>query len=101
MSNVWMDEKIHDKTWIKKKIKAKKAQSRPDIHIGKKGVTQQVLNEIENRLKREGVVKIRILRSAIETTGMDRRELARFVAEKLGVRLVEVRGRTFILAKES
>ncbi|RLG84566.1 MAG: RNA-binding protein [Thermoprotei archaeon] len=95
-----MDKKIHDQgTSTRELIKRKRAQSRCDVNIGKKGVTEQVLNEIKRRLELEKVVKVRILKSALQVTGMDRRSLAEYVARQLNARLVEVRGRTFILAK--
>ncbi len=99
MFTVWLDEKVYDKDKVWRGVKARKASHRCDVRIGKKGVSKEVLEEIENRLKREGVVKVRILKSALEATGLDRRGLARTVAEKLHAELVEVRGRTFILVK--
>ena len=69
----------------------------PDVIIGKKGVTREVLKEIDRRLKSKEIVKVRILRSGIESEGTDRREIAREVARALGARLMGVRGRTFVL----
>jgi len=94
-----MEEEIHDQGSQRSKIKEKKAQSRSDINIGKKGITDPVVREIKRRLEEEGVVKIRVLKSALTISGLDRREFARMVAEKTSALLVEVRGRTFILAK--
>ncbi len=74
-------------------------QGRADVVIGKRGVVEEVLREIDSRLKVKGVVKVRVLRSALEVTGMDRRGIAVYVAERLGAMLVDVRGRTFILYK--
>ncbi len=99
MSTMWMEEEIHDQGWQKSKIKEKKAQPRSDINIGKKGITDPIICEIIRRLEEEGVVKIRVLKSALTVSGLDRREFARMVARKTGALLVEVRGRTFILAK--
>ncbi len=99
MSPMRVEKKIHVQSETWEKVKRKRAQRRSDVNIGKKGVTEELLREIKNRLKREGVVKVRILKSALEVTGLDRRSLAKLVADKLGARLVEVRGRTFILAR--
>ncbi len=93
-----LEKKIYDQDWWEK-IKRKRAQTRSDINIGKKGVSAEVIKEIKRRLEKGEVVKIRILKSALEVTGLDRREIARRVAERTGSRLIEVRGRTFILAK--
>ncbi|WFO75837.1 YhbY family RNA-binding protein [Desulfurococcaceae archaeon MEX13E-LK6-19] len=97
---MWMEEKVHDKSpSIKELIKMKKASSKCDVNIGKKGITKEVIEEIKKRLERNKVVKVRILKSALVVTGLDRRSLAREVANRAGARLVEVRGRTFILVK--
>jgi RNA-binding protein len=74
-----------------KRVKARHA----DVRIGKNGLTEGVLKEIERRLKDHKVVKIKI---GIDVE--DRREFARDVAKKLNAKLIEVRGYTFILAKE-
>ncbi|HIC99386.1 MAG TPA: hypothetical protein EYP08_07100, partial [Pyrodictiaceae archaeon] len=36
-----------------------------DVQIGKKGIYEGVLKEIDRRLKEKGVVKVRILKSAL------------------------------------
>ncbi|ABM81413.1 YhbY family RNA-binding protein [Hyperthermus butylicus] len=72
-------------------------QGPADVIIGKKGLTEAVLKEIDRRLKEKGIVKVKALKSAIKVTGLDRRELAKTVAERLNARLLDVRGRTFVL----
>lgn len=99
MPNMWMEEKIHDQDMQEIKIIKKKAQPRSDVNIGKKGITHHIIHEIKRRLDKEGVVKIRILKSALIVSGLDRRKFAKEVARKTGALLIEVRGRTFILAK--
>ncbi len=70
----------------------------PDVIIGKKGVTEEVLREIDRRLELQEVVKVKMLKTAIVAEeGADRRGLARLIAERLGARLMGVRGRTFVL----
>jgi len=71
--------------------------SSADVRIGKAGVSEGVLSEIKRRLKEKGVIKVKMLKSALKVEGKDRFEIAKEVAEKVGARLVEVRGRTFIL----
>ena len=80
-----------------KRLKEEVQQGRADVIIGKNGVTQGVLDEIRRHLEDKGVVKVKALKTAIKSTGMDRRSLARHVAEKLGAWLLDVRGRTFVL----
>ncbi len=71
--------------------------SSADVRIGKAGVSERVLEEIKRRLKDKGVIKVKILKSALKVEDKDRFEIAKEVAEKLDAKLVEVRGRTFIL----
>ena len=79
---------------IREKIKRKKAEH-ADVRIGKNGLTEGVINEIKRRLKDHDVVKVKI---GIDVE--DRRAFAREVAEKVGAKLIEVRGKTFILARD-
>jgi len=72
---------------------------RADVIIGKKGVTEAVLLEIKARLEKKRVIKVKVLKKALEKEGMDRRELAKRVAEAVNAKLMGVRGRTFILYK--
>lgn len=72
-------------------------QSRADVIIGKRGVDDGVLREIERRLLDKGVVKVKALKTAVKSTGLDRRSLARLVASRLNAVLLDVRGRTFVL----
>jgi len=67
------------------------------VRIGKAGVSEGVLSEIRRRLKEKGVIKVKMLKSALKVEGKDRFEIAKEVAEKVSARLIEVRGRTFIL----
>ena len=67
------------------------------IHVGKQGVTESVLAEIKRQLEARKVVKVRLLKSCIEREGKTRRELARMIAEKVGARLVGIRGYAFVL----
>ena len=71
--------------------------SGPDVIIGKKGVTREVLREIDRRLEAKEIVKVKILRTGLEAEGAGRRDIAREVARALGARLMGVRGRTFVL----
>ena len=80
-----------------KRLKELVQQGPADVIIGKNGVTDGVLAEIRRRLEDKGVVKVKALKTAVKVTGMDRRELARHVAERLGAWLLDVRGRTFVL----
>ncbi len=78
---------------IREKVKRKR-EEHADVRIGKNGLTPQVIEEIRRRLKDHKVVKVKI---GIDVE--DRREFARQVAEAVNAKLIEVRGKTFILAE--
>ncbi len=80
-----------------KRLKELVQQGPADVIIGKNGLSEGVLREIDRRLKEKGVIKVKALKSALAVTGLDRRELARRVAEAVRARLLDVRGRTFVL----
>ncbi len=69
----------------------------PDVIIGKKGITREVLREIDARLERHEIVKVKMLKTSGVGPGRERREAAEYVARAVGARLMGVRGRTFIL----
>ncbi|MCE4617514.1 MAG: YhbY family RNA-binding protein [Desulfurococcales archaeon] len=75
-------------------------QRKAEINIGKRGLEKPVIEEIKKRLEKHGIVKVKILRTGIVASGLERRELARTVAEETGARLIGIKGRTFILAKK-
>ncbi len=75
----------------------RKIHGRTDVNIGKRGISEEVLSEIKRRIEREGVVKVRMLKGFLESLSIDRRSAASLIAERVGAKLVDVRGYTFIL----
>ncbi|HFC49393.1 MAG TPA: YhbY family RNA-binding protein, partial [Thermofilum sp.] len=69
------------------------------VRIGKSGLSQGVIKELDKALDVHGLVKVKMLRSFRETAELDRRTLAKKIAEKLGAQLVEVRGFSFVLKR--
>jgi RNA-binding protein len=71
---------------------------RVDVNIGKQGLTESVLKEIDRRLSSDEMVKVRILKSALAVEGIDdRKKFADILAQKLGASTIEVRGYTVVL----
>ena len=74
-----------------------KAQAlKSTVHIGKDGITATAVDEINKQLKRTKLVKVRLL-PALE---QERGEAAEALARACSATLVEVRGRTVVLASE-
>jgi RNA-binding protein len=66
-------------------------------HVGKNGVTPAIIDEISRQLKDNKLVKVKVLKSALE--GAPRDEIARQLAEKTGAELVDIKGNTVVLYK--
>ena len=85
---------------IKRRLK-EKMLGRADVNVGKQGLTESVLKEIDRRLSSEEVVKVRILKSALEVEGVDdRKKFAEVLAQKLSADAIEVRGYTVVLYRK-
>ena len=83
-----------------KELKKYCQQRKPDVRIGKAGISEGILREIDRRLKEQGIVKVKILKAAFDVEKKDRFQIAKEAAEKLGALLVEVRGKTFTIYRE-
>ncbi|RLI86380.1 MAG: RNA-binding protein [Archaeoglobales archaeon] len=68
------------------------------INVGKRGITEGLIREINKALEKHGVVKVRMLRNFRKIVGKDRREIAREIARHVDGKLVDVRG--FVLTFE-
>ncbi len=75
-------------------LRARAQRLRPTIHVGKDGVTQAVADELLRQLKKNKLVKVRLLQSSEG----DCAETATRLAAMSSSVLVEVRGRTVVLA---
>ncbi len=67
------------------------------VNVGKKGLTESLINEINLQLEKRGVVKVRMLRSF--RGDADRRELARMIEKRVRGELVDLRGFVLTLKK--
>lgn len=70
------------------------------VNIGKRGLTEGVLNEIDNVLRARGVVKVKLLKSFRESTGLTREEVAEMLAKALNAEVIGVRGFVIALRRE-
>jgi RNA-binding protein len=65
------------------------------LRVGKSGLSAGFLDELETALGRDGLVKVRLLRSSVAGTSPE--EMAETMAERTGAALVETRGNTAVL----
>jgi putative YhbY family RNA-binding protein len=80
---------------MKRHVRHKLKDENPTIWIGKDGLTLQLSSEIENQLEKKKMLKIKILKSALEHDTAQ--AIAAKSAEQADASLVEVRGHVFIL----
>lgn len=66
---------------------------KPILHIGKDGITETVLRTIGDAFNTREILKLKVLGGAPESA----RESGAMLAERLGVELVQVIGRTVVL----
>jgi RNA-binding protein len=82
-------------TKMKRHVRHKLKDEKPTIWIGKEGLTPQISKEIDTQLDKHKMLKVKILRSALQTETA--KIIASEAAEQADAALVEVRGHVFIL----
>ncbi|MFP3909692.1 MAG: YhbY family RNA-binding protein [Halobacteriota archaeon] len=65
------------------------------INAGKNGLTENLISEINSRLEKHGIVKVRMLRSF---RNEDKKKLAEEIASNVDGKLVDLKG--FVLTLE-
>jgi RNA-binding protein len=68
------------------------------LQVGKGGISEGLIEEARRLLKEHKIVKIRILRSALE--GATKIELANLFCERTGAGLAGIRGNTAVIFKK-
>ena len=82
-------------TRMKRHVRHVLKDENPTAWVGKDGFTPEVAKEIEKQLQTNKMVKVRILKSALQTETA--KTIATRAAEQTDASLVEVRGHVFIL----
>ncbi|MEM2105073.1 MAG: YhbY family RNA-binding protein [Candidatus Bathyarchaeia archaeon] len=82
---------------MRRRIKRELGMEKPTIWVGKSGASPEIVREISKQLEKNEMVKVKILKSALETATA--KQIASKIAGMAEASLVEVRGHTFILYK--
>jgi len=82
---------------VRRAIKAKYHDIEPKAWVGKRGLEESVISEIDTQLKKDGILKVEIRKGVFISTDMDRGSIAEKVAELTDSELIDVRGKRFIL----
>ncbi len=84
-----MDQRELERVW---------AEAKPSVRIGKGGVDAGVVAEIKRQLKRQRIIKVRFLRSAGTSEGLQM--LVRELEQQTGSQVCGRRGFVIILARK-
>jgi RNA-binding protein len=76
-------------------LKSDASKISPILNIGKNGITETLIEELNKKLKVNRLVKVRVLKSAEE--GKDLKTIADELAAATRSTLIDVRGRTVVL----
>lgn len=71
---------------------------KPVLRIGKNGLTENVIKELKNQLKKKKLIKVKLLKSFIE--GKDKKKIAKEIANKTNSKLIQQIGFVVVLYKE-
>ena len=71
---------------------------KPQVRIGRYGVTDGLIEEVKKRLRKDKVVKVKVLKSFLRS-GIKMEEVAEEVASRTRSEIIDLRGHTFTLAK--
>lgn len=72
------------------------------VRVGKKGITESLLSELDNILRARGLVKVKLLKNFRDAYGVEsknKEEVAAKLAKALGAEVVEVRGYSIIIRR--
>jgi len=77
----------------------KKLHEKPDILVGKNGITDSLVDEVKNQLKKKRILKVKFLRNIAQSKS-DALKLAEELAMRTNAKIGKVIGKTAILYKE-
>jgi RNA-binding protein len=82
-------------TGMRHRFKREMGSEKATIWIGKNGVDQKIICEINNQLDKKKIVKIKILQTALENEKVE--NIVSKAERETASTLIEVRGHTFAL----
>lgn len=80
------------------KLKDKARAIEPLVRIGKNGLNEGAVTEINKLIKKRKLIKVKILNAAIE--GKDKKEMAKETALRTNSKLIQQIGNIVVLYKE-
>lgn len=84
---------MQEKPWDKIRVKI---HEKPDLIIGKNGLSDSVIREAKLLLKKKKIIKIKVLKNIAETK-KDASKIIQELSEKTSARIGKIVGKTAIL----
>jgi len=81
-----------------RELKQRSVEKEPTVWIGKSGVTDAVMGQIDRQLDVNEMIKVKVHKTSPEDA--DVAELAEKIAEETTSEIVDVRGRTFTVYRQ-
>jgi RNA-binding protein len=81
-----------------KELKQRSVEKEPTVWIGKSGVTEALLGQVDRQLDANEIVKVKVHKTSPEDAEIA--ELANKIGEKTTSEIVDVRGRTFTIYRQ-
>lgn len=81
----------------KRFLRAKSSQEKPIFQVGKSGVTDNMIVQINEALEKRELIKIKILQNCLE----DKHVVSESIAEGTNAHIVQIIGNNIILYKQS
>jgi RNA-binding protein len=78
------------------RLRAQANELEPIFQIGKGGITDEIINQLDQALTARELIKVRILKNSLE----DPREAAEAISSATNSEVVQVIGRNFVLYRE-
>ena len=77
----------------KKELMRRALELKPTVHVGKDGLKDSVYTEVSDQLKKNRLIKIKVL----ENADSDTKEVAETIAAQVGGVVVDVRGGVVVM----
>jgi RNA-binding protein len=81
-----------------KKLKEQVCLIEPQVRIGKSGLSDGLIGEVTNQLKKKQIIKVKILKSCLEEKNLE--DLKKEIATKTNSMIISNTGHTIVLYKK-
>ena|SRR5690625_218163 len=81
----------------KRYLRAKSHHEKPIVQVGKSGVTDNMITQIDDALEKRELIKVKLLQNCLE----DKHVVAETIADQTEAQIVQIIGNNIVFYKES